>query len=715
MLKLKFKTSLKFLIILLFLFTFYSCGPDKIDRYSLVNRHNPTNEKADAWSPFTIGNGGFAFTADVTGIQTFPLYYYKNGIPLQIISDWAWHSFPNPKGYKIEDAFKYYNVYGRIVGYPSNMNSNAGKWLRENPQRLPLGQVGFEFLKQDNSQLEMTDIKNISQKLDLWKGIIKSRFSFEGKEVSVSTICNPDKDIIAVKVKSQLISDKKISVSFKFPYSYVDSIKNNPPYEWHKPEAHATKIIMQGNNYSELKRTIDTSHYFVYINWTGNMDFEKETDHYFKLVPNKEDYEFSFSIGFSKNKFKETIPDFKKTESASIAHWKNFWMHDGAIDFSGSTDPRANELERRIVLSQYLTATQFAGNFPPQETGLTLSSWFGKHNTEMIWWHTAQFALWNRTSLLEKNLDWYVKTLPYAGATAEQQGFEGARWSKMVGPEGRESPGNNPFIIWNEPNPIYLAELCYRVEHDDKTLSKYRDMVFETAKFLASYAHFDKTKGHYVLGPPVWPVQEIYDPVKAQNPSFELAYWKYGLKVAQNWRQRLGMKRNPEWDDMIEKISPLPVKDSLYVVLGSIPNTFTDPGNEIDHPSMLMPMGVLPGDMVNPEIMKRTLHRVVNTWDWKAKIWGWDYPMIAMTAARLNEPELAVDILLKDAPHNHYLNNGNCPQTEDLPVYLPANSSLLTAVALMAAGSDEMDGKRLPGFPDDGKWKIRFENINKLP
>jgi hypothetical protein len=33
----------------------------------------------------------------------------------------------------------------------------------------------------------------------------------------------------------------------------------------------------------------------------------------------------------------------------------------------------------------------------------------------------------------------------------------------------------------------------------------------------------------------------------------------------------------------------------------------------------------------------------------------------------------------------------------------------------MAAGSDEMDGKRLPGFPDDGKWKIRFENINKLP
>ncbi|MEJ2618307.1 MAG: hypothetical protein P8Z35_25350, partial [Ignavibacteriaceae bacterium] len=432
--KLKFKTNLIFLIILSIYFIFYSCEPNKIDRNNLVNRHNPISKKADAWSPFTVGNGGFAFTADVTGLQTFPDYYYENGIPLQIISDWAWHSFPNPKGYKIEDAFKYYNVYSRKVGYPSDMKSNAGKWLRENPQRLPLGQVGFEFMKKDNSHLEIADIKNISQKLDLWKGIIESRFSFEGKEVSVSTVCNPDKDIISVYVKSPLISENKISVSVKFPYSYVDSIKNNPPYEWNKPDAHATKIIMQGNNYSELERSVDTSHYFVYINWTGNMDFEKETDHFFKLVPNKEDNEFSFSIGFSGNEFKETIPGFKETESASISHWKNFWMHGGAIDFSGSTDPRANELERRIVLSQFLTATQFAGNFPPQETGLTLSSWFGKHNTEMVWWHTAQFALWNRTSLLEKNLDWYVKTLPYAEATADQQGFEGARWSKMVGP-----------------------------------------------------------------------------------------------------------------------------------------------------------------------------------------------------------------------------------------------------------------------------------------
>lgn len=285
----------------------------------------------------------------------------------------------------------------------------------------------------------------------------------------------------------------------------------------------------------------------------------------------------------------------------------------------------------------------------------------------------------------------------------------------MVSPDGHESPGNNPFIIWNQPHPIYLAELCYRTNKNKKTLEKYKQLVFQTAEFMASFAYFDSAKQHYVLGPPVWPAQEIYNPLKVQNPAFELAYWKFGLEVAEKWLQRLGIKNNKKWENIIKNISPLPVKDSLYVGVESIPDTFTNPESRIDHPSMLMSMGFLPGDMVNKAIMRKTLKSVINSWDWKAKIWGWDYPMIAMTAVRLNEPETAVDILLKDAPHNHYLNNGDCPQTDDLPVYLPANGALLSAVALMVAGSDETGSRKLPGFPKNGKWKIKYENISKLP
>lgn len=721
--KKKYIQELLFPFIIFFVsFICYSQTQNKIDRYSLVNRHNPVNNKVDAWSPFTVGNGGFAFTTDITGLQTFPNYYYKNGIPLEILSDWGWHSFPNPHHYKLKDAFKFYNVHGRKVGYPTIQNSDAGKWLRENPQRIPLGQVGFELKKSNGSIAKVKDIKGIFQKLDLWQGIIKSKFNVDGENVIVTTVCNPNEDVISVKVKSDLISENRLSVFIKFPYSFVDSIKNNPPYDWSKPDAHISKIIENKNNSVELERVIDASEnpslqekYFVYVNWSNGLSFKREGKHYFKLLPERETKEFEFSIGFSRNELKKEIPRFDSTYSMSVKHWRNFWENGGAVDFSGSTDPRANELERRIILSQYLTATQFAGNFPPQETGLTLNSWFGKHNTEMIWWHAAQFALWGRTKLLEKNLSWYVTTLPHAEATARQQGFEGARWSKMVGPDGRESPGFNPFIIWNQPNPIYLAELCYRAKSSRKTLTKYKKMVFETAEFMASFAYFDKTTRHYVLGPPVWPAQEIYNPVKAQNPTFELAYWKFGLEVAQKWRERLGMKRNLNWDNIIKNISPLPIKDSLYVGLESNPGVFTDSTMERDHPSMLMAMGFLPGDMVNKKIMKRTLDKVVKTWDWKAKIWGWDYPMIAMTAVRLNKPELALDILLKKTLHNYYTNDGNCPQTKDLPIYLPANGALLAAVALMTAGSDETGKRKLPGFPHNGKWKVRFEDIHKLP
>ena len=129
---------------------------------------------------------------------------------------------------------------------------------------------------------------------------------------------------------------------------------------------------------------------------------------------------------------------------------------------------------------------------------------------------------------------------------------------------------------------------------------------------------------------------------------------------------------------------------------------------------MLAPFGVLPGNGVDPATMRRTLDAVLSTWDWETKIWGWDYPMIAMTATRLKDPSTAIDILLKDGPNNHYTPNGHCPQREDLPVYLPANGALLSAVALMVAGWDG-GPTDAPGFPKDGRWTIRAEGVHRLP
>src|SRR5512147_3152281 len=89
-------------------------GVRLIDRQALVTRHNVVLNKPDPLTPLSVGNGEFAFTADITGLQTFPEYHQK-GMSLGTHSQWGWHSLPNPEGYKLTDALKEYTVAGRQV------------------------------------------------------------------------------------------------------------------------------------------------------------------------------------------------------------------------------------------------------------------------------------------------------------------------------------------------------------------------------------------------------------------------------------------------------------------------------------------------------------------------------------------------------------------------------------------------------------------------
>ena len=100
----------------------------------------------------------------------------------------------------------------------------------------------------------------------------------------------------------------------------------------------------------------------------------------------------------------------------------------------------------------------------------------------------------------------------------------------------------------------------------------------------------------------------------------------------------------------------------------------------------------------------------MNNWDWEST-WGWDYPLIAMTAARLGEPELAVEALLTDVTKNTYLPNGHNYQRDDLKIYLPGNGGLLSAVAMMCAGWEGAPESHAPGFPDSNEWVVRWEGL----
>jgi protein-glucosylgalactosylhydroxylysine glucosidase len=679
--------------------------PVPIDRRVVVARHNPVVHRADPFSALTVGNGEFAFTADVTGLQTF-IDEYRTDFPLCTASHWAWHTTPPPPGMDVSSLrYEPYDTYGRSVGYATHFHGQQElcHWLRENPHRLHLGRIGFELLKSDASLAASADLIDINQCLDLWTGMLHSQFKFDGEPVKVWTCCHPSLDLLAVRVESRLLSVGRIRVMLAFPYGSP----NVDMADWNHPTQHQT-ICRLANGTAFLTRQIDDTQYFANLHF-GDARFEEGGDHTYRLTAPS--VILQFSILFSRDRIDQALPVFQQSASASAAHWEKFWSSGATIDLSASTAPQAEELQRRIILSQYQTAIHCSGSLPPAETGLLFNSWYGKFHLEMHWWHAVHFAAWNRFSLFSRSLDYYRRILKSARQIAARQGYGGARWPKMVGPEGRDSPSPiGPLLIWQQPHPIYYAEMCYRNNPTEHVLRNWESIVFESAQFLCDFAHLDAANNRFVLGPPLKTVPENTDARTTTNPTFELAYVRFALRTALVWRKRLNLPPIDQWQHVLSRLSALPIADGVYIPQEGTTDACTK--WNVDHPAMLGALGMQPGDGVDPQIMRQTLHRVLDKWKWETA-WGWDFPMAAMTAARLDEPELAIAALMIDSPKNHYHPNGHNYQRPALTAYLPGNGALLAAISLMAGGCDGGPTPHVPCFPKNGKWSVRYEGFQR--
>lgn len=689
----------------------------KIDRKALVQRHNVKLNNADTLASLTVGNGSFAFTVDATGLQTFPKEYSK-GVPLGTQSEWGWHSFIDTAGYKREEALKPYHLNGRDITYMVQWNSpernkGASNWFRQNPHRLQLGNLGFEIIKKDGASISVDDVRNIRQELNLWTGEIRSHFTVESVPVEVSTYAHADKDAIGVKIISPLIKEGRLKIKLRLPYPTGQWTDEGTDYS--NNDKHSSRSVINATNVAVIEHTLDTTKYYVHLQWKEPAALTQKQSHYFLITPTRQANNFEFTATFTPTQHIDTAPVYEQTKTSSQQSWQSYWNSGGAIDFSGSTDKRAFELERRIILSQYLMRAQEAGYYPPQETGLTYNSWFGKPHLEMHWWHASHYALWGRTELLKKSLDWYKKVFPIAQKIAARQGFEGARWQKMTDNTGEETPSSvGALLIWQQPHFIYFAELCYRDQQEPEILNEYKELVFATADFMASFAHYDSAAKRYILGKGLIPAQERFKAEETFNPTYELVYWHWALTVAQQWRERLKMPRNKKWDHVLQQLSPLPVQDNLYLAAESAKDSYTNPEYRTDHPSVLAALGVMPATgQVNNGIMQNTFNWVWNNWTWK-DTWGWDFPMTAMTATRLNMPDKAIDALLMNIQTNTYLPNGHNYQDDRLRVYMPGNGGVLIAAAMMVAGYDGA-ATALPGIPKNGRWKVRWEGLRKMP
>ena len=756
-----------------------------IDRQALVTRHNVRRTKFNAGSPLQVGNGNFAFGADITGLQTF--------VPFNTLSHWGWHSAALPPGPGLAGfAGPVWDTHGRPIHYPTPDPSQPAlsQWLYANPNRINLGRLGLRLLRADRSEATADDLTGCLQELDLWHGTLDSQFILEGQPVRVQTCCHPALDAIAVRIQSPLIAAGRLSAFLDFPR---DDGREFAEYvgAWDGDDQHQTQAVQTHPNRSDITHRQEATLYHTALCWGADSSFhtpdpadaaealviveaeygtatqfadvtallraavqndrltldttnqalggdpalghpkslrvtytlggkmhqtEVGENGRLHLPPGTQTHRYTltgrgaqmeFLCAFAPGSLPATLPSVEETFRASASHWPAFWRSGGAIDLSRSRDERWRELERRTVLSQYLMAVNEAGSLPPQESGLVNTGWHGKFHMEMYWWHAAHYALWDRWPLLERSLGIYHRFLPTARARAKSQGFGGARWPKMTSAAGQESVHPiNALLIWQQPHPFFFAELDYRAHPTRATLEKWREVLFATADFLASFAFQDTGTGQYMLGPPIYVVSENTDPKITRNPTFELSYWRFGLRVAQDWRKRLGLAPDPAWEKVRAGLAPLPVEDGCYVLCEGVRDMWTR--WNFEHPALTGVFGWLPGDGVDVPTARRTAERVFREWRFD-HVWGWDFPMLAMCAARLGEPAQAVDFLLHPAggfqfDDAGYATGGPFP-------YFPSNGGLLYAVALMAAGWDGAPAHHAPGFPGDGQWDVRWEGL----
>lgn len=347
-----------------------------IDRHAIVSHFNPIRNASNPTTPMQVGNGNFAFGADVTGLQTF--------LPFAIMSTWGWKNDSFPPNRTLGDIENYKGVswysHGRLVQYEFGGVEDIQQWLISNPNRVNLGRVGLLFLDEGGREVSVLEqeFQDIRQELDLWTGTITSRFVYEGEHVTVQVRSSQSDSAIAVSVNSSLVGSGRVGLFLDFPWN-DGSQKFSAPFvgTFNQTSLHTTKLA-QGTRLgadiqAQITHTMVNSTFFTSIG--GPVEFQIARE-----PPSAHRYSLRLSKG-TKNALQavvkysadeiRTIQSIEEISIESERIWNDYWTKSGFIDvLTGSTDPRAEELQRRITLSRYWMKVNEASDLSPQEVRL---------------------------------------------------------------------------------------------------------------------------------------------------------------------------------------------------------------------------------------------------------------------------------------------------------------------------------------------------------
>lgn len=222
-----------------------------------------------------------------------------------------------------------------------------------------------------------------TQVLDLWTGSLVSTFSYNGSGIRVETRAAVNSDTVGVSINSELLATGALGLFFDFPFPDVN--KFDAPYVglWNVTANHTTSLqALEHDTQFAVQHKLDNTSYFMTAQWEatgggqGHVTGPQHGTHrYFLTVPGAT--QLNITVSFSPDVI-STAASFNDLVANAEAWWEDYWNAGAFIDLTSTDSANATELQRRIILSQYLTAVNSASSFSPQESGLVNNGWYGK-------------------------------------------------------------------------------------------------------------------------------------------------------------------------------------------------------------------------------------------------------------------------------------------------------------------------------------------------
>ena len=470
-------------------------------------------------------------------------------------------------------------MHGRRVGYadiPGDRRTPEIEWLRANPHRLHLGRIGFRLTLENGrpatpvgphrtSSRSSTSGTGPSQPVPARR---RSRCGGDG----LPPAPRPGGRAGASHLSS---GGGRIAVRLRFPYGTGGATAA----DWTQPDAHET-VLVRSSPGGRRPRAAARRRPLPRPSRLGPGRPARRRRRGMTSSSSRPDADEPLRRWWASRppQLAEPLPDFEDTRRAAQEHWNRFWTTGGAIDLSGSRDPRWRELERRIVLSQYLTAIQCAGRYPPQETGPDLQQ-LGRQvppGDALV----ARRALrpLGPADLLERSLGYYRRILPRAQATAESPGLHRRALAQDDQPERRGVAVVRravPDLAAAAPDLLRRA----RLPRSAATGPRWSGSATSSSRRRSSWrpiATWDEAAQRYVLGPTA--AGRTGDLPEGHAPSTRPSsstYWRWGLETAQALARAAGLCRAMRSGTGFSSDSRRPpVADGKYLFAETAPESY---------------------------------------------------------------------------------------------------------------------------------------------